>query len=72
MPWRLPCYNHSASMLQQPCGIYLWPAAALLQSFSLNAMATLWHLPLASGCPAAIIRPQCQLHKALLPQSILI
>jgi len=33
-------------------------AAALLQSFGLNAMATLWHLPLAGGCPAAIIWPQ--------------
>jgi len=32
--------------------------AALLQSFGLNAMATLWHLPLAGSCPAAIIRPQ--------------
>ena len=120
---QLPCCNHSASMLWQPCGIYLWLAAALLQSFGLNAVATLWHLPLASscpaaiiqpqhrsnpvafisghiamavpccnhsastpqqpcgidlwphcygGCPAAIIWPQCQLHKALLPQSILI
>jgi len=62
MPWRLFCYNHSASMLQQPCGIHLWPhcyGSALLQSFSLNAVATLWHLPLAGGCPAAIIWPQC-------------
>jgi len=53
-----PCCNHLASMPWQPCGIYLWPAAALLQSFGLNAMATLWHLPLAGGCPAAIIWPQ--------------
>jgi len=67
-----PCCNHSALMLQQPCGIYLWPAAALLQSFGLNATETLWHLPLAGSCPAAIIRPQCWLHKALLLQSILI
>jgi len=72
---RLPCCNHSASTPQQPCGIHLWPhcyGSALLQSFGLNAVATLWHLPLASSCPAAIIRPQCRLHKALLPQSILI
>jgi len=34
-------------------------AAALLQSFGLNAVAILWHLPLAGSCPAAIIWPQC-------------
>jgi len=59
---RLPCCNHSASMPRQPCGIYLWPAAALLQSFSLNTAATLWHSSLAAllrQCPAAIIQPQC-------------
>jgi len=60
-----PCCNHSASMPWQPCGIYLWPhcyGSALLQSFGLNAAATLWHSPLATLLwqrPAAIIRPQC-------------
>ena len=58
-----PCCNHSASMPWQPCGIYLWLAAALLQSFGLNTAATLWHSPLATLLqqrPAAIIRPQCR------------
>jgi len=57
-----PCCNHSASMPWQPCGIYLWPVAALLQSFSLNTAATLWHSPLAALLwqhPAEIIWPQC-------------
>ena len=44
----VPCCNHLASMPWQPCGIYLWPAAALLQSFGLNTAATLWHSPLAA------------------------